>query len=228
MIPLALAACGMLWASTATATELTFSGLVTYSGTGIGSELTALVLQNDPTEVGSVAPPLVNNNKATLSGDASNQSMFYSIHDLATSAAQITRDNLGVILQVNQTGSNGNQGSITLSSFSLDLYDQSANLLASERVTYNGPIDLQGVGVGHAGYLFTPETPLSDAWLVPTNIVGMSGDFSNSHDGPETFFFVNAGATQLAPEPSSATLLAVSAIGLTVYAWRRRRQVMGA
>jgi hypothetical protein len=262
MAPLVLAICGMMWVSNARATSLTYVGEVTVKGTGIGSGPTIMAIQDNGTEWGSVlwdgrqnvdnaswdgtkGAYVVDNSGAYVidttgsTGKGDKQAQTFALGDLKSNG--IDASNLGVLFQVNQVGGS----TLGLNSFSLQLWSPgdgtagSSTLLDTVTFTQSerNTAALAGVGTGHANYLFTPDTPLSSAWIVTpeginaSNRIGMlvpTDSISGSNDGIDTFLLVNATDYQLAPEPASATLLGVSALGLTVYAWWRRRQLTGA
>src|SRR5262245_13138812 len=68
LIALAVAFCGMLFASTAKATSLDFGGNVQLKGTGIGAVNTILTIQQDPAEWGSVGVDSSGNDVIDTSG----------------------------------------------------------------------------------------------------------------------------------------------------------------
>src|SRR5690349_8839417 len=99
-IPLAVMICGMLGTSTAKATSISFNGLTTLSGTGIGSQNTIMTVQANGSEWGSVS---WNGATDVIAGDAgTGASQTQTIPISALTGLGINSSNLGVFLQVNQ------------------------------------------------------------------------------------------------------------------------------
>jgi hypothetical protein len=222
MIPLGLAACAILLATTPNGFAngtIAFNGeTVSLSGTWIGSEFTLMTLQQNGSEFGSVSwngsADVIDSSGGAGTGASQTQTQPIS----ALSSASIGATNLGVVLQVNQAS--GGKDPINLTTFTLNVYNNAGTIIDSATFTAGGSnastSALTGTGTGTSGWLFHVSGLNASDFTTSTNRIGIivpSGSpITGSDDGPDTFFLANAGAaTVVTPEPASISLLGFGA-----------------
>lgn len=193
---------------------------VNESGTGFGSRLTVLAVQqqgNNSTEFGSI---LWNGAADVDTDDSTNQSETQTVADLL--AEGINENTLTVIFNINEGGDAAPV--LTLHDFALIFQNAAGAELFRE--TYTAPVggldlDQAGSGNGASGWKFNVAfaNPAAAAafFSVPTNRLGMviASDqaIEDTKGGAESFFVIAP-----VPEPSSALLCLVglgSVLGFT-------------
>ena len=196
-------------AAMSTAAVVTFSGPQSQSGTGFGSILNVLSLQNRPEESGAV---IRQNGMDVLLGDATQQSQTRTVAEYL--GLGYTPEGFGIIFNINDPGSSPN---VTLQEFEVLFYDAADTLLFTAQ--YSGPaLNLTPVnqGTGGSGYLFDVDfTPAQLAFFSdPGNRIGLrvTTPILSSAAGAENFYLI--------PAPGSAALLGLAAAA----SFRRRRR----
>jgi hypothetical protein len=211
----------------AMAGTIAYNDEIFHSGSGIGNVATILVLQNTPSEAGSVT---WNGSADVVVPDAKSQSRTWSVTDLATSSkldSPITAadDQFGVVFNIDDTNNNTD---VYLNSLTISFLKPDGTALFSS-ITYTGPpnaFDEDSQGTGSSGFLFRVTlTPgeITAFFGNPGNRLGASASVNLTDNGQDTFYLVDlSGNPPIGPpipEPSTLILcgLGLAALGL----WRR-------
>ena len=215
-----------LTAATSAAT-LEFDNRVVETGTGIGAVAQLLVLQqqgNATTEQGGVTFSGATS-ADVLTGDAKPQSQTLSVAELESLG--ITRDNFGVVLNINEEGGGD---LLTVNDFSLVF--QNANGVELFTAPFTGTLNLDTVasaGTGTSGYLFdvVGNGPITNFFNNPTNRLGLRVDsaFTDADAGMEVFYIasVNDSGPVPIPEPTTAGLVLLGMAGVLTMRRGRRK-----
>jgi hypothetical protein len=202
-----------------------FTNSVSESGTGFGSVLTLLTVQESPSEYGSILWDGIAN---VLSGDAKQSSQTHAV-DLPSAddlvGNGITPLNFGIVFNIAEPG---NDPGIVLNDYELVFMDGAGNELFTESYLAPPgglPLAAQGQGIGNSGWVFefAPSPQLASFFSAPSNRVGMrilQGEaITDSAGSPETFYL--AALNEPIPEPATVVLLSLAVVlGLTVRACR--------
>ena len=217
--------CLLFTFSAAQAAYITFQDEYTEdTGTGWGTVLQTLVLQNSPAESGSV---LWNGTGDEFSGDAKTpQSQTVTVAQLTSKGFDAS--NLIVILNLNQAGPNA---SLDVHSFTMRFYTDPNDLLSYFDAVYGSAdstltLTPEDQGTGNAGYVFriTFEGAEGATFFAnDANRIGMLVDTpmdNEANAGPDGFYMADADINEVIPEP--ATLAFLLASGLTLLGYRRK------
>jgi len=205
--------------------DIVTNGTGQFTGQGFGTLYNLLVLHNNGTETGAVAPtnasPLPSGfgtcsvkGGVDLCGDATNSSDVVTAADLA--ALGITSfSQLGLLYNVNQQGSDLNTYLTATPAFTLYFYNSSGNLLGSDSYTPGQTAfpPTSNNGQGTAGWLFK----VNDASITFSQIanIGMSGTVGNANSGADGWSVGNTGAVIPVPDGGvTAILLGGALVGL--------------
>lgn len=213
----------------AQAGTITFTGTqVDESGTGFGSVLNLLSVQNNDSEYGEVTLDSSGNEVDTV-GNTKNSSTIRSVSELLVSG----NPDIGLVFNINQEGSDT---SLFLHDFSLLLYSGvGAATTLVDTITWTAPagglhLDIDQQGTGGSGWLFR-VTGLGSFLSDPTNRFGMRitqpNSITQTNDGQENFYIVSiptADPPSAVPLPPAALagLLTLGAAGLLSRLRRRR------
>jgi hypothetical protein len=206
---------------------ITFDGTTTDAiGQGFGNVETLLVLQNNPSEFGSVT---WDGSSVQIADDAKVASNAPSVADIkARFGGAPAREDLRILFNINQAGSQ----SLDLHDFAVTFLDSTGSSLGFQADFTEGGANSStsglaevGGGTGGSGHVFDlnlSETEYNTFFGSDSNRLGMfvlsSEAIDNAAvDGPESF------ALTAIPEPGSMTLIAVGLVGFVGYTWRRRR-----
>jgi len=211
---LGVAAIMSLTASPLPAATIFYTGIqADDSGTGFGTVLNLLTLQNNTSEWGSA---LYNTLGAidTL-GDAKPNSRIQTVAAMAGPLYNITSGNFGIIFNIAESA---NQKEVVLNDFSLRFYTNPSNLTVYFDATYTAPVGglnlvEVGSGTGNAGFLFSVSftpTEAANFFSNPNNSVGgyvlQSKPITQTSGGQENFFIASMPESAHMPEPSSSLL----------------------
>lgn len=213
----AVATCAL--ASVSQAATITFDEEVAESGTGIGSVLTVLTVQETPEEAGSVS---WDGSADVITGDAktgASQTTTRTVEELLEVGISDDGSNLALVFNIDETG---NDDGVTLEDLTATFYDDDGSVLftASTSSTYDLGINS---GIGNSGWLFEVELSDEEAeqfFSDSANRLGLSADVTGSRAGPETFYVAGIGAPTIVPIPAAAWL---GLIGIGMAAAARRR-----
>jgi hypothetical protein len=196
-----------------------------YKGSGFGSVLNLLSVQNDTSEYGEVS---WNGSSHAMTGDAKESSRATLVSDI-TGLPGFSADSLYLIFNINQ---NHPEDAVTLRDFTLTLYN-AAGAKQSEEMTWTAPaggltLDMVGHGTGTAGWIFQISGLAGTNWLTQgTWHWGMKITSANAitgtNDGADNFFIASAG--QLVPLPPAAWLGIGLMGGLGIVRLTRRRRI---
>ena len=228
-----IVATGVLYgmASVAQAGTITFTNTqVDEGGTGFGSVLNLLSVQNNGSEYGEVTLD-ANGNEVDTVGNTKNSSTIRSVSELFVPG----NTDIGLVFNINQEGSDT---SLFLNSFSLLLYSGTgAATTLVDTITWTAPagglhLDIDQQGTGGAGWLFR-VTGLGSFLSDPTNRFGMRitqpNSITQTNDGQENFYIVSIPGettTSAVPLPPAALLGLLTLGGAGVMRLRRRRSVV--
>lgn len=219
----------------AEAGTITFTNTqVDESGTGFGSVLNLLSVQNNTSEYGEVTLDS-NGNEVDTVGNTKNSSAIRSVSEVVGGSSNT---DIGLVYNINQEGGEGATFTI-LHNFSLLLYSGTgAGTTLVETITWVAPVgglelDIDQQGTGGAGWLFR-VTGLGAFLADGTNRFGMrinqSDSIEHTNDGQENFYIVSipgTTTTSAVPLPPAALigLLTLGGAGL-IARMRRRRNVV--
>jgi len=197
------------------------------TGTGFGNVLGTLVLQDTPSESGSVT---WNGTNDVRTGDAKNQSQTVTVTQLTSKGFDVS--NLIVILNLNQSGSSPwlDVHSFTMrfytaangSSYFDALYD--VNDVRNTASTLG--LSSEDQGTGSAGYVFRitfEGTEGATFFGGNDHRIGMLVQTpidNEANGGPDSFYMGDADVNEVIPEPATLGFLLVS--GLALMGCRRK------
>jgi hypothetical protein len=218
-------------AAAAQAGTITFTGTqVDESGTGFGSVLNLLSVQNDDSEYGEVTLDSSGNEVDTV-GNTKNTSTIRSVSEVQSGS----NTDIGLIYNINQQGAAG-QTYTVLHDFTLLLYSGTgAGTTLVDSITWTAPdgglqLDIDQQGTGGAGWLFR-VTGLGAFLSDPNNRFGMqitqSNSITHTNDGQENFYIASIPgddppAAMPLPPAALAGLLTLGGAGLIARLRRRR------
>jgi hypothetical protein len=217
-------------AAAAQAGTITFTNTqVDESGTGFGSVLNLLTVQNDTSEYGEVTLDAAGNQVDTV-GNTKNTSTIRSVGEIVGASSNT---DIGLIYNINQQGTAGETFTV-LHNFTLLLYHGTgaATTLVDE-ITWVAPaggleLDIDQQGTGGAGWLFR-VTGLGAFLSDPENRFGMRitepNSITHTNDGQENFYIASIpGTTTTAVPLPPAALLGLLTLGGIGLAGRLRRR----
>ena len=205
---------------------ITFEGETTEAlGSGFGNVLQVLVLHpggSTTEESGSVT---WDGSDDVLSGDAASQSQTQPVS--ALTAKSIDENNLLVIFNLNQTGSNP---ALDLREFVMRFYTSSDGTSFFDALyDFSDPgnestlgLTPDGQGTGSSGYVFRIHfegSEATDFFSQSDHRIGMLVDENTpinntANDGPENFFIGDADVMVVIPEPDLVVLLVFGGLGV--------------
>ena len=219
-LSLALAAFATVaFAGVSQAATITFDGEVVESGTGIGTVLTELTVQDAPSESGAVAR---NGSADVITGDAktgASQTTTRTVEELLAVGVEADGSNLALVFNVTEPG---NDPGVTLEDLTATFYDADGSVLFTASTTTEYDLD-NNQGVGQSGWLFEVELSAAEAdqfFSDSSNRLGLSADVTNSRGGPETIYVAGVGTPQIIPIPAAAWMGLVG-LGMAFAARRR-------
>lgn len=214
---------------------LTGGSTVDLSGTGFGTRLTILSLQQQGSGTTESGATTFASPQGT--GDSTNQDSLLAVSSLNTLGIN-SLSNFGLVYNLNETGSSPGT-SLVGSSLVLTFYDAGGGVVATGVID---PTLLDGSGNfvrepfnngnGGSGYLFVVN-PDGDGDYADINallasgqgFVGLSAAINNVDDGADNFFVlrVNGNQPEPVPEPTTMLLLGVGLAGVAARVRSRRR-----
>jgi hypothetical protein len=206
--------------------ELIFTNTeVDENGTGFGSVLTILGLQNKSSEFGAV---LWDGSDDVLTDGATNQSQTRTVAELL--GAGIDESNLLVVMNVSE--GNGPPPVLTLHDFDLVFQDAAGGELFRETFDAGAglPLGTAGTGNGQSGWLFnvtftTNAAAAATFFDTPTNRLGMeikSDQAIENTKGAAESFYVTSPAAIGIPEPSAIIHALLALVGIVAIRSSRR------
>ncbi len=206
-----------VFATTSHAASITFDGEEVQAGTGIGTVLTVLTIQETPDEAGSVS---WNGSNDVITGDAktgASQTTTRTVAELT--AIGVDAGDFGLVFNVDETGQDAG---VTLEDLTATFYGDDGSVLFTASTSSSHALGTNS-GVGTAGWLFTIEMSGAEAtqfFSDDNNRLGLSADVTGSVAGPETIFVTSVENTEIIPLPAAAWL-GLAGIGMAFAARRR-------
>jgi hypothetical protein len=203
--------------------DLISLGPVSLGGQGLGSVNTVLTMQspgNSTTESGCVGAGTggvtVTGSSACVSGNLGGNEQAINNTFSATSLGLTDFNNLRIIFNASEPGSNG----INLDNLALSLWNPvDGSLIDAKNLPAPVVFASTNPGVGNAGFGFkldSTQAAVENSLLAdfPNLFIGLSASASDATGGHETFSIGSVGSVQTVPEPASYALVGLGFAGL--------------